>query len=312
MVDYLRRRAIEGPWETSERLLVCVGPDLLSEQVVRVASRLATGLNAGWVAVTAQQASGNEDNPEKATRIDTALRLVERLGGQTERLIGQDLPGEVLRYARRENITQIVVGRSHAGWLATLAGRSLSSAIVRRSANIGVHIVTGEREQAAPRRMRRFLPWAAASIELSAAVVSVAVAVVFGLGLDRWLHLPNLSMIFLTAVLFCALRFGVRSASAGAIIHARRDGADVAIAITDEGLRVKPGDIDRIFEKFYRGGRADGRKAGTGLGLSISRGLIEAMGGTIRAESPAVRRRGLRLIIRLPAADPTPSEERAA
>lgn len=57
-------------------------------------------------------------------------------------------------------------------------------------------------------------------------------------------------MIFLTAVLFCALRFGVRSASAGAIIHARRDGADGAdgaIAITDEGLGVKPGDIDRIF-----------------------------------------------------------------
>src|SRR5580704_1339479 len=45
MVDYLRQHAIEGPWETSERLLVCVGPDALSEEVVRTASRLATGLN---------------------------------------------------------------------------------------------------------------------------------------------------------------------------------------------------------------------------------------------------------------------------
>ncbi len=49
MVDYLKQNAIDGPWATGERLLVCVGADALSEKVVRVASRLASGLNApGW------------------------------------------------------------------------------------------------------------------------------------------------------------------------------------------------------------------------------------------------------------------------
>ena len=86
----------------------------------------------------------------------------------------------------------------------------------------------------------------------------------------------------------------------------------MTIAITDEGLGVNPAEIERIFEKFYRGGRADGRNAGTGLGLSIACGLIRAMGGIIRAESPAVRRRGLRLIIRLPVADARASAEDAA
>lgn len=88
----------------------------------------------------------------------------------------------------------------------------------------------------------------------------------------------------------------------------------MTIASTDEGPGVNPADIERIFEKFYRGGRADGRNAGTGLGLglSIARGLIRAMGGIIRAESPAVRRRGLRLIIRLPVADARASAEDAA
>ena len=61
------------------------------------------------------------------------------------------------------------------------------------------------------------------------------------------------------------------------------------VSVTDEGPGIKPADLERIFEKFYRGGRADGRKAGTGLGLSISRGLVEAMGGRIWAESPAAR-----------------------
>ena len=38
MVDYLRQNAIEGPWPTAERLLVCIGPDALSEKVVRTAA----------------------------------------------------------------------------------------------------------------------------------------------------------------------------------------------------------------------------------------------------------------------------------
>src|SRR5208282_6832285 len=46
MVDYLRQNAIEGPWAAAERLLVCVGADSSAELVVRMAARLATGLNA--------------------------------------------------------------------------------------------------------------------------------------------------------------------------------------------------------------------------------------------------------------------------
>ena len=93
---------------------------------------------------------------------------------------------------------------------------------------------------------------------------------------------------------------------AGATVHARQEGAEVVLSVTDEGPGVKQGELERIFEKFYRGGRPDGRKAGTGLGLSISRRLVEAMGGTIVAQSPAVRRRGTRFVVRLPAAQATP------
>jgi two-component system, OmpR family, sensor histidine kinase KdpD len=219
MVDYLRQNAIEGPWETAERLLVCVGPDALSETVVRAASRLATGLNANWVAVTVQLAGRGEGGPEQAKRIDDALRLAERLGGETERLIGSDLPGEVLSYAQRENITQIVVGRSQAGLLARLSGRSLSSAIVKRAENINVHIVTGEPAPPAsfawPRTVGGLTDLAGL---LVGPVASVAAAVVIGHFLELWIRLPNLSMIFLAAVLFCAIQYGIRSAVAASVL----------------------------------------------------------------------------------------------
>ena len=75
---------------------------------------------------------------------------------------------------------------------------------------------------------------------------------------------------------------------------------------------MKSTDLERIFEKFYRGGRSDGRMPGTGLGLSICRGLIEAMGGTIVAQSPAVKRRGTRIVIRPPGAQAKQLEMRPA
>ena len=219
MVDILRRNAIEGPWPTTERLMALVGPDALSETVVRTASRLATSLNATFVAVHVQSGSLGESDPARARRLGEVLALAERLGGETVRLSGDDLAGEALRYARQENITQIIVGRSRAGLIARALGRSLSDAIVRRSTDIGVHVLTANKETAASSRRKFALPSRSeAVIGAIAAVVSVGLAVGIGELLSHWLRLPNLSMIFLTAVLFCAVSYGLWSAVTASLL----------------------------------------------------------------------------------------------
>ena len=216
MVEQLRQGAIGGPWETSERLLVCVGPDALSMDVVRAASRLATGLNATWVAATVDRPGGDAAGGGAA---DAALQLAQSLGAETTRLVGHDLPAEILGYAERENITQIVVGRSKAGLLGRLAGRSLSDALAHRASLVGVHVVTGDKPREAPRgRSPAAVFDRALPIGALAAAGSVAVAVGVGEALDRWLRLPNLSMIFLIAVLLSAARFGVRAAIVAAVL----------------------------------------------------------------------------------------------
>jgi len=53
--------------------------------------------------------------------------------------------------------------------------------------------------------------------------------------------------------------------------------------VLDEGEGILPGDLEQIFDKFYRAKRAGQMRAGMGLGLTISRGFIEAMHGTITA-----------------------------
>ncbi len=92
-------------------------------------------------------------------------------------------------------------------------------------------------------------------------------------------------------------------------LYARSDRNEVVISVTDLGRGIPGKELDRIFEKFYRRGKADGRSPGTGLGLAIAKGFVEAMGGTIRRKVPAQRRRGTRMTLRFPVETPASAGE---
>ena len=93
-----------------------------------------------------------------------------------------------------------------------------------------------------------------------------------------------------------------RHAPAGSPIRvsAAREGARVAVSVTDEGEGVPPERLAGLFRG--RAGMDPGEAARGGLGLAICKGLVEAHGGRIRAES-AGEGRGLRVTFTLPVAE---------
>ena len=64
------------------------------------------------------------------------------------------------------------------------------------------------------------------------------------------------------------------------------DGIDV-IRVLDRGPGISPDELERVFDKFYRGRRGRDKAEGTGMGLAIAKGIIEAHGGKIHAENRA-------------------------
>ena len=99
------------------------------------------------------------------------------------------------------------------------------------------------------------------------------------------LPMLRLDPVLFEQVLFNLLDNAAKYAPAGTEvrIEARREAGQVQLRILDEGDGIPPGDLERIFDKFYRVHAADRKRAGTGLGLAICRGFVEAMGGSIVA-----------------------------
>ena len=215
MVDYLRQNAIQGPWPTIDRILVCVGGDDLSENVVRQAARIAGALNATWVAAHVSKPNEPMLNEERQKKLDSNLELASRLGADVTRLSGKDLPAELLSFAAQENITQIIMGRSAPGILKQFRHRSLSDEVLQQARGVSVHVVTADKIKKAGAPFKR------PSITLGqtvAAPLAVAAAVAAGMAASHFLKLPNLSMIFLAAVLFCAITYGTWSGVIAAVL----------------------------------------------------------------------------------------------
>ena len=90
-----------------------------------------------------------------------------------------------------------------------------------------------------------------------------------------------------------------------------REGGEAVLQIEDSGPGIPVGDIDRIFEPFFRGSRPT--EDGTGLGLSIVKRIVDQLGGSIVLENisgPTLT--GLRATVRLPAPNAAGADEGGA
>jgi len=70
------------------------------------------------------------------------------------------------------------------------------------------------------------------------------------------------------------------------LVRAERRSADVLVTVANTGEPIPDGDLERVFERFYRVEKSrDRARGGAGIGLAIVRQLVEAAGGRVGAES---------------------------
>jgi two-component system, OmpR family, sensor histidine kinase KdpD len=211
MVDYMRSHAIAGPWPAGERVLVCVQGGRKATATVRHAKRLADQLRAPWTAIHVETTGSSRASASEQDSVVEALRLAQRLGAEPVLIPGQDVAGSVIDYARANNVTHVIVGKSErAPWQQFLLG-SINQRLINRAGGINIHVIEVPAERAdgapatpapEPKRAIDFRPYVIASL-------LVALATPIAIGLHQFLAITNVALVFLTAILVGAVLYGL-------------------------------------------------------------------------------------------------------
>lgn len=192
-------------WPTTDRLLVCVSASPHSAKLIRTAKRMASALHATWVAAYVDNSRLLSATARE--QLTANLRLAEQLGAETVTLGGSQAAEEIVTYARDQNVTKIIAGKTDTPrWRSLLFGSFLDS-LLRQSGEIDVYVIRGQREEPAARPVltKRPFDWQPFGwTTLIIAACTLIAGVMHHLGLAE----ANLAMTFLLGVVFSAAWFG--------------------------------------------------------------------------------------------------------
>ena len=216
LLTHMQAHAVSGPWAAGERVMVCISEDPRCAGLVRYAKRLADRLRAPWIALSIEGRRSLQLSNVERDRVADTLRLVDKLGGEAvtipaaERRVAED----TIAYAREKNVTQIVIGKSDRSRFFEILHGSVVHDLVRRSGNISVHVVAGEALEASaavpPKTVqpatdtepRSAVPYLSAALAVGVALVIAQIA-------QRFMDVQSVEVVFLTAVVVIAVRFGL-------------------------------------------------------------------------------------------------------
>src|ERR1039457_1702734 len=152
VLAYRQAQGIADSWKSGQRLLVAVSASPTSASLVRWTRRLAGELQSPWLAVYVDLPQPLK--AEEQTRLTRHLALARELGAQVITTTEADVAQGLLRVAREQNATQLVVGKP-VGWrtLDLLRGGSLLNRLIRESGHIDIHAVRAEGEAPLLRRL---------------------------------------------------------------------------------------------------------------------------------------------------------------
>jgi two-component system sensor histidine kinase KdpD len=215
--DYRRDHAIEATWPVSERILVCVRPNPESDRLVRSARRMAAGLKAEWIVAYVESPSQPPLSDVERRSLAATVRLAEELGAETAVLSGESVSEALLSFARRRNVSRIVIGKpTHSRWRDRLRG-SLLDEIVRGSSGIEVQVIPGgQRVTAPPSAAPR--PPAADPVPYLWAAGTVLLCTLLCAAMFKRYDNSNLIMVYLLGVAFVASRYGRRPSALAAVL----------------------------------------------------------------------------------------------
>jgi two-component system sensor histidine kinase KdpD len=183
------------------RLLVGVDGDAQAERLVRHASRVAQRRHLPWSLVHID--NGRVRDEQARLRLQNAQQLAERLGGEVVLLRAGEVTKTLIQHAAERRASLVLVGQSRMNWRRRLFGGGVAERLLRNARGLEINILDSDDVPAPPRLPDvRGLVW----FDYALAVVATVIAAGLAWAVASVLPLPNISLVFLAAVLLVAVR----------------------------------------------------------------------------------------------------------
>ncbi len=203
--EYKQTKRISETWKSGTRLVVGISASPQSISLIRWARRVSYTMDASWVAVYVETS-------KKATLTETEqlsknFKLARELGAEIVTTSDENIAGALLRVAREQNATQILIGKPKQRVL--FGSTRLVNGLIQKSEDIDIYIVGHEEEEnqrrsffyRIPKIQSGFLQYILAAI----IILGVSVACI---PLARLIEYKTISYIILFAVSLLPLRMG--------------------------------------------------------------------------------------------------------
>ncbi|MGV8019197.1 MAG: ATP-binding protein [Ignavibacteria bacterium] len=141
--DYMQENLIPGPWKSTQRILIGIGPRPNSANLIRWARRIAYTMEASWIAVNVET-QHTLDEKQKLSLIKN-LELAKELGAEIISTSDTDIVKGIIRVAKRQNVTHIVIGKTqNQNFVSRIFKRDIVYRILNECGKIDVFVVSGD------------------------------------------------------------------------------------------------------------------------------------------------------------------------
>ncbi|ATR82584.1 histidine kinase [Pseudomonas sp. HLS-6] len=195
------------------RLLVGVDGDAQAERLVRHASRVAQRRHLPWSLVHVDNGRLRDETARQ--RLQAAQRLAERLGGEVVVLRAGEVANALIQHAAERRASLVLVGQSRDRLRRRLFGAGVAARLLREAHGLEVNVLNRD-TQPEPVRLPVQGEWVWRHYLL--ALLATVLASGLAWAVASVLALPNISLVFLAAVLLVAVRSSLGPALACAVL----------------------------------------------------------------------------------------------
>lgn len=146
LAEYMNEHGIRENWYTVERVMVCISPALYAKKLIRRGARIARRFKCEWIVVSVNCTSIFDPKPSARDleMLEGHLKLAKQLGAEIVTLTGKSISAELVKFAQKRHITQIIIGHSTRTKLQTFLRGSTVSKLLKKAKNIEIHVIPNE------------------------------------------------------------------------------------------------------------------------------------------------------------------------